>query len=323
MNTKNILIALLVFATAGASLVAWQQYTRWQVAQAQAEGAAADRAELRKKLWDAEKRAGDLERDLAAARRHGSAASASSAGDVPADAASDNPPPPPADATASGHRRSRGEMAAAMKQLMADPEFVRAMNLNEMARLNSRYGDLFRQLNLSPARLEKFKELLVERQNAGRDVMTAAMSEGLDPRQNGEQLQALVRENQAEVDASIKAALGDAAYQQYQSYDQTAPQRQVVSTVNDTLAQPLSTTKQLQLVNLLAQSSSAQVAAASTGTFPGPHSAVTITDDIIAQAQGFLSADELAALKTVQAQQEAAALVAAKMREAMPRPPPQ
>jgi len=55
--------------------------------------------------------------------------------------------------------------------LMANPEFAKAINLQQRAALDERYAKLFKALQLPPAELEKFKNLLVERQTARMDVL--------------------------------------------------------------------------------------------------------------------------------------------------------
>ena len=138
---------------------------------------------------------------------------------------------------------------------MANPEFAKAMSLQQHAALDNRYAALFKQLDLSPAELERFKNLLVERQNSRMDVINAARENGLNPRENRDEINKLVSEAQAEVDANIKAALGEARFNQYQNYDATQSQRNLVSQLDQRLSYSstqLNTTQSQFLVTALA-----------------------------------------------------------------------
>jgi hypothetical protein len=186
----------------------------------------------------------------------------------------------------------RGEMMAGWRN---SPEAQRLMAIQRRSSLDGRYAALFKKLNLSPADLEKFKSLLVDKQSAPMDVMNAAREQGLNPRENREQIQALIRNFEAETDAAIRATLGEAAYQQYQQYEQTGPQRGMVSQLEQRLSYsrtPLYGNQSEQLVNVLA---------ASNGT--GGRGRVTITDAVIAQSEGFLSAPQVEALRQLQQEQ--------------------
>ena len=57
---------------------------------------------------------------------------------------------------------------------MDNPAVQKLLSMQQKAGLDSRYAALFKQLNLSPADLDKFKNLLVEKQATVRDAVTAA-----------------------------------------------------------------------------------------------------------------------------------------------------
>lgn len=198
-------------------------------------------------------------------------------------------------------------MGAQMAELMKDPEFAAAMKIEQEARLDSRYGALFKQLNLPPAQLAEFKALLAEREAAGRDVWMTAREQGLDPRTSRDQLRELSASIQAEVDASIKATLGDSVYSALETYNSTGPQR---NTVNDFArrldysGQPLNAAQAAQLTTILAN----------TGTASGRN--VLITDATISQAAGVLTSTQLENLKSQQAEQQARLVIEAKTRAA-------
>jgi hypothetical protein len=197
------------------------------------------------------------------------------------------------------------------------------MALQRRAALDGRYATLFRNLKLSPADLEKFKDLLVDRQSAATDVFNTAREQGLNPRENREQIRQLIESFEAETDASIRSTLGETAYQQYQQYEQSFPQRAVVSQVEQRLSYsgtPLYGNQAEQLVSLLAASAPSRPNAATAGPVmsrPGTTSGrqTPITDAIIAQSEGFLSQSQVAALRQLQQEQAAQAELQQKLQQ--------
>lgn len=213
-----------------------------------------------------------------------------------------------------GNNNNRANFAA----LMANPEFAKAMSLQQRAGLDTRYAALFKQLNLSPAELEKFKGLLVERQNSRMDVMNAAREGGLNARENRDEINKLVAEAQAEVDANIKASLGDTRFNQYQSFDSTQPQRNLVSQLDQRLSYSstqLNATQSQFLVTALAANSTATTGEQGGGPGNwGGGNRTNITDEVIQQAKSVLSPDQVSALKQLQEEQQAQQKIRDMMR---------
>lgn len=201
--------------------------------------------------------------------------------------------------------RGRGNWGAQMATLMKNPEFAAAMRVQQRAELDRRYGNLFKQLGLPADKLGQLKNLMAERQNAMMDVMSTASAQGLNPRENREEIHQLTQAMQAEVDASIRSTIGDAAYAQYENYNATQSQRTAVNRINDTLSYtstPLSTAQSQQLVAIMANNGTREV-----------------TDQVISQARGILSNDQIAALQQYQAEQQARAKVSQMMRSSSNR----
>lgn len=288
-TSKNILILLLLGAVVTVGIIARQQHARLLALQTEINLTAEKTAGLEKRRRAAEVRAAELERDFTAALHQASATA-----ELP-------PVEPTGDA-----RPDRTNLTVRMNRLMEDPKFRDAMNLAEKARLNQRYAELFRQLNLTPEQMDVLKQLLVEKQNIARDVLTAALEEGMSPTGNRADLQKLIQEGQAEIDAAIKTAIGDTAFDQYAAYDKTSAQRQVIGNINASLHQPLSETKQTQLIDLLAHADSGgEINGEVPGATPGGGSQLAITDTVIEQARRFLDQKELDALIELQKAQAA------------------
>jgi hypothetical protein len=214
--------------------------------------------------------------------------------------------------------------------LLSDPEFSQLWNSQQKFALDARYSALFKNLNLSAADLDKFKNMLVEKQSAVLDVMAAAREQGLNPRDSADraQLAALLQTAQTQVENSIRQTLGDGQYAQYQNYEQTLPQRNIVTQLAQSLSysgSPLQDSQAEQLVNILAansptnsQSGGGLFAAMGGGGGPGMfgNRSTQITDAAVTQAGAILTAPQLGALQQLQAQQQAQREIAKIIRQA-------
>jgi hypothetical protein len=146
----------------------------------------------------------------------------------------------------------------AIRDLMTKPEFQAMLNLQQQPAIDGRYAALFKTLNLQPEQVDRLKSLLAERSTTVMDVMAAAREQGIDPRQNPEEFQKLIRDAQNETNNSIKSVIGDAGFAQLTNYEQTLPQRAVVNQLEQRLSYtntPLTPTQSEQLVQILATNS--------------------------------------------------------------------
>ena len=165
-SPKNLVIALLVLTTIGGATVAWRQYQELIGLRA---GALSkdERADLQARLWKAEQRAKELAEQLAARRN-------TAVADADASEAGENSP-----AETNNRRGRRGPGGGPggpggltnLMAVMERPEVQKLMAIQQKGQLDSRYAALFKNLNLSPEQLDKFKTLLVERQTAMQDVV--------------------------------------------------------------------------------------------------------------------------------------------------------
>jgi hypothetical protein len=308
--SKNTLIAFLAFTSLAGGALAWRQYQELVTLRAAALNTN-ERADWQKRLWAAEKKNTDLEHKIAAQPKAPAAAPEAADAEL---APGERP---------RGPRFDRGGFAALMDQ----PEMQRLMALQQKGALDARYAQLFKSLNLTPEQLERFKNLLVEKSTAMMDVMAAARQQGINPRTDRDAFQKLVADAQAQVDDSIRSALGDVGYQQYKNFEQTQPQRAVVSQLEQRLSYsstPLSPEQANQLVNILA-STSPTAARNNNQIFfaggPAVGAAVnfggqaTITEATITQSLGVLAAPQIDALKQLQQEQQAQAELGAAMRK--------
>jgi hypothetical protein len=345
--SKNGVIVLLALLAVGGAAFSWMQHR--ELAELRRDGLRTDeRAELQKRLWDAEKRAKALTEQLASqgSSSEGAAKISSESGPV---------------RRARGGARLTGPGGPVVTNLLSaidKPEVQQLMALEQKAQLDGRYAALFKKLGLTPEQLEKFKTLLVEKQTVMQDVIAAAHARGINPVADPEALRKMIAETQSAVDEGIRGTLGDTGFAQYQEYQRTFPQRSLVTQLQQSLSYtdaPLSESQAEQLVGILARTSPAPareanslpvpegvnftvavaqdnvaVAAGSggevmfsigdnSGGIVGPGGA-RITDEGIAAAQGILSPAQVQALQKMQNQQQTQQQLQQTLRQSLTAP---
>jgi hypothetical protein len=306
-SPKNLLLAALTVLTVAASLIAWQQYRR---AQPLPSTTSSQQLELTEKLKAAQTYISDLEARLAAQTAAASPSETNTAevGTTPASASRRAPEPPD---------NSQDSRRAALAALRNDPEFMQLVATQQRGQIDGRYATLFRQLNLSPSQIDAFKNLLLEKQNARREVMMAAQENGLNPRENRDELRKLVEQSNTETDAEILSLLGQEKFNQYQTYESTGSQRALVEQIGRSLSYssaPLTDAQSMALVQILAQNQPA--GSADTSAPERFQRSITITDAVISQARRILAPEQVKALQEQQAAQQAAARLQELMRGA-------
>jgi hypothetical protein len=315
---KNTLLALLIIAVVAAAGVAWHEYRDLITLRAQlADG---DNATLKRQLADARKTIKSLEDRLAALRGRRGAGASDLAG-IGGDGENGGGP-------GAGWRGGR---FGAFADMASNPEFQRLLAIQMKGRISQTYGPLFKALNLSPDQLAQFQGLLADKQQALMDTLAAAREQGINPRTDQDGFKTLVSQAESQVDQNIQQALGDAGFQQYQQYQETLPERNVVNSLQQQLSYtqtPLTDDEASQMVALLAQNQPARAGngTAGTGTAgdPGPSAmslingggTAKVTSDAITQAQGVLSAPQVSALQQIQLQQQAQQQMQQMMRSA-------
>ena len=317
-SPKNILIVVLSAAILATAALAWHQYRELIVLRAQLVDE--NGVSLKNQLAAAQKTIRALEDRIAALRgRRGANDGALAEGSEGGDAASQDGP------------GRRGGRFAGWRAMADNPEFQRLLAIQAKARLSQTYGPLYKALNLSPDQLAQFQTLLADKQQAMMDVMAAAREQGINPRTDPDGFKSLMSQAVSQADANIQQALGDAAYQQYQQYQQTLPERNVVNSLQQQLSYtqtPLTDDEANQMISLLAQNQPQRAGNGTAGTGnggdagPNPMSLMNgggtarVTNDAISQASGVLSAPQVAALQQIQLQQQAQQQMQQMMRSA-------
>ena len=227
--------------------------------------------------------------------------------------------------------RGRGGRFGAFAALSGNPEFQKLLAIQMKGRITQTYAALFKTLNLSPDQLSQFQSLLADKQQAMMDTLQAAREQGVNPQTDPEGFKALMAQAVAQTDQQIQQTLGDAAFQQYQQYQQTLPERNVVNNLQTSLSYsqtPLSDDQASQMVALLAQDQPARAGSGTTNTTGGPPGGpgvmalingggnARVTDDAVTQASAVLSAPQVSALQQIEQQQQAQQQMQQMMRNA-------
>jgi hypothetical protein len=118
------------------------------------------------------------------------------------------------------------------KKSMKDPSFKKYMRSS----LDMQYGDLFKQLNLSPEKLEKFKDLLVDEMAAGQNIYIE-MQLGNDTPTKEQQAEMRKRYEalNKEYETKKNELLGKNDFQTYQAYSERTGERYYVSNFMESL----------------------------------------------------------------------------------------
>jgi hypothetical protein len=298
-SSRNYLLVFLALTTLGGVVLAWNQHLEL----------ISLRAALQEKDLDAQLHQHEFDTKLAALQASAKAKAAKRADEASQDSSDD--------------QRQRGPFGN-RRDMMNDPNFIKLMALQQKARLDSTYAPLFKQLtqqlNISPAQLAAFQNLLVQKQAAARDTVIAARDQGLTPATDRDEIAQLVAQSNADIDQQIQSTLGPDAFAQYQGYEQTLPERNAVTQLQQGLSYtsaPLTDAQSQQLIQLLAANAPQNNSnPTSLRALFGGGGNTPITDADIAQASGFLSPDQVTALQQQQATQKAQAELTKALRNA-------
>jgi RNA polymerase sigma factor (sigma-70 family) len=208
---------------------------------------------------------------------------------------------------------NRNPFAFAIFRGMYSPEFRSLMAEAQKSRLNIYYSPLFQQLNLSSADLDRFKELLVDKQFAVGDANRKALDLGMDY----DAARQVIPYAQGEIEHDIKALLGDDRYATYQTYEATRKQRFLIDQLQQRLdgsSAPLSPDQASQLVQTLHASapvenppSTAGIGAQMAAGIRWRDFSMSVSDDNVATAAAILTPAQVDALRQIQEEQSAAA----------------
>jgi hypothetical protein len=195
----------------------------------------------------------------------------------------------------------------------SDPRSPAPSISTQVAALEPRSRALIDQLHLNDNEAAALRKLRLDRQNIRADLIASADRVGSNLSKDPAALAAAENQAKAELDAQIAALLGSERFAQYQAFDKD--QRSVTTVGNlqkllNTAGAPLSP----------AQSSALQDAL--TAQAPLQFGVRQVTDEIIADAESYLSPTQLAALREFQQKQREVVQAKILLRERAAAEPP-
>ena len=277
-----------------------------------------DRSALRSQIWSTQKQIAVLEGQLSP---EGQGRRGQGSESLPADGALDAPP-------------SREEMRQRYLALLRDPKFRALQDIAVRARIQQDFAALFRQLHLPEDQQRALEDRAVERVNVAQDVMLSASDQGIDPQTDPKGFAAALKAATDQEDQKIKALIGDQAFSQAVQYVASAPQRAVVSELQQSLSYtptPLTDDQAAQLVQLLSANKASPspvgslpvVGRVGPGVMGGPGgpggamaSASVLSDTAVTLSASVLSGPQVEALRQVQQVQQAQQRLGQRFKQA-------
>jgi hypothetical protein len=122
--------------------------------------------------------------------------------------------------------RQQGSILAIIRH---EPDSEAFYIASQRADLAAKYGPLIRVLKLTPEAAAKFQDAFIRKEEDQMDLAALLRMPGAET--NGKALMEFQAKSQAAYEASQRAVLGDAGYQQLQDYERTASTRAMVSAV--------------------------------------------------------------------------------------------
>lgn len=355
MRLKTFLLVALAVACTGVTMLAWRQWRELVALRATALSGD-ERAAFEARLAEFRRRNYQLQSALAALRSGPGGADAGGAAKQEAETRKSDEARLLAslaagEAKLDSKREEDLELLAALADL---PEFQRMLALQQRGKIDAKFAGLFKKMKLSPEEFTRLQGLLADRQNAYADAMLAARDQGLTGSDARRVANDVARATQKEITNSLKELLGPQRFNQLQNYERTAPQRETVDQIAQRLSYtstPLSPRQSDQLVQLLATSGTPPPAAATnaktagsgrknavpearpaepvaslpgsvSGLGIGSTNTVVISNAALAQAQAFLSPQQVAVLQRLQQEQQAQQTLGNLLRNGTVTPPP-
>jgi RNA polymerase sigma factor (sigma-70 family) len=178
--------------------------------------------------------------------------------------------------------------------LLANDEYQHLQLQQWKIRFRFRYAPLYRQLGLSPQQIAEFEDVITEGQQSFYDTNNAAVAVQVDP--SDPAVRAALKSAKSSMEENLRRLLGDTGFDQYTAFNKLDPGRTYFEPVitnfyyTDT---PLTAEQGDKLLEILAANAPPPQRQGTITVMPEPN-----WDAVIAQAQGILSAPQLANLRT-------------------------
>ena len=141
--------------------------------------------------------------------------------------------------------KSPGGRGGFLARMMADPEVKKMMRAQQKLMLDQMYGPLFEQLKLTPEENDKLAALMLDNQMNAAEKGTALFDPGADKAA----LQKNLAADKKQFEDEVKHLLGDERFGQYEEFNQTLPDRMVLTQLKSQFGDnPLSEDQNAQLL---------------------------------------------------------------------------
>jgi len=309
MSTTKVTLCIcaLGLATLAGTGLAWKYRSDLETFRATAPDPN-EYARLQGRVRDDQKQLGDLQAEVAAEKNRLESAAKTAAAS-----------PAARDATAGGSGHNATPFGAFL-EMMDNPRMQKMTSISARIQLDNQYAGLFKSLNLAPEQLDQFKNLLVEKQMAAWDTMSAAQGQGIDWGTNPGGFFRAVAVAEKNVDNQISSLLGPDGFNQFEQYAQTVPAVTTTGRLRQALsytANPLTDAQASGLTQILAPYAPLPVNNP-FAVLNGDLGVTTFTAEARAQAQGILLPSQLQALQD-QIKQQQQLLEARKQMSAGPK----
>jgi hypothetical protein len=122
---------------------------------------------------------------------------------------------------AKSEDKDGSKFGEAMSKMFKDPSMKKVMRGQQAMMLRTMYGDLIKQLGLSPDAADKFMDMMADRQMAMTEKGMAMMGGKMDAKQIAENSS----DATASYDGKLQSLLGADGYSQFKDYEKTVGER--------------------------------------------------------------------------------------------------
>lgn len=131
----------------------------------------------------------------------------------------------------SGEKKEKGGFMQAMAKMFNDPETRKAMRVQQAMGIRMMYGDLPKELGLTPGETEQILELLTDRQMAmtqkGMEFMNGGKQDEAKQKEVGQKMD----ESREGYDQQLQGVLGQERFAKLQTYERTMGERMAINQI--------------------------------------------------------------------------------------------
>jgi hypothetical protein len=210
--------------------------------------------------------------------------------------------PAPGTAVSAQEGPAKGTGAFLDEEIAENPQLRHLIAQSYRAKFRISYGPLFRELGLKPEQIDRFGNLQLKLFSDIYDLQQAARLQNPGSPPGDPALGAMEDKLASQRDAALRELLGDSGFQKYTQYEATLPVQPVVNGLAADLyysPTPLTAQEAGQLTTIIASQIPPRTGV-SLG-LPKIDAGALDWDSILAQAQGSLLPQQLAALKSLRA----------------------